>query len=94
MTGVQTCALPIFLHHLIARGVDHHFSHLNEREYFCVVVHLVLLSTSRKEKFSPPIFALENVFREDLVVNEEQREAMLSNAPVKKEGQYQVPKTV
>ena len=40
------------------------------------------------------IFAQENVLREDLVVNEEQREAMLSNAPVKKEGQYQVPKTV
>ena len=43
------------LHHLIVRSVDHHFSHLNEREYFCVVVHLILLSTSRKEKFLPPI---------------------------------------
>ncbi len=35
----------------------------------------------------------ENVFREDLVTNGDEREAMLSNAPKKKEGQYVVPNT-
>lgn len=40
------------------------------------------------------IFPLQNVFREDQVTNQDAREAMLANAPVKKEGQYQVPKTV
>lgn len=40
------------------------------------------------------IFGSENVFREDEVTNTDQREAMLSNAPKQKEGQYQVPKTI
>ena len=40
------------------------------------------------------IFPLENVFREDVVTNKNAQEEMLGNAPVKKEGQYQVPKTV
>lgn len=35
----------------------------------------------------------ENVFREDIVTNGDEREAMLSNAPKKKEGQYIVPNT-
>ena len=34
------------------------------------------------------------VFREDEVTNGDAQEEMLANAPVKKEGQYQVPKTV
>jgi len=40
------------------------------------------------------IYPLQNVFREDVVVNGDDREAMLANAPKQKEGQYQVPKTV
>lgn len=40
------------------------------------------------------IFPVTNVFREDEVTNEDDREAMLANAPRQKEGQYQVPKTV
>lgn len=40
------------------------------------------------------IFADENVFREDIVVNGDDRDAMLLNAPKKKEGQYMVPKTI
>ena len=40
------------------------------------------------------IYPLKNVFREDVVVNGDDREAMLANAPKQKEGQYQVPKTV
>lgn len=40
------------------------------------------------------IFPLHNVFREDVVTGTDGREAMLANAPAKKDGQYQVPKTV
>ena len=35
-----------------------------------------------------------NVFREDEVTNGDDRDAMLTNAPEVKEGQYKVPKTV
>ena len=40
------------------------------------------------------VFPVQNVFREDVVENGDQREAMLQIAPEKKEGQYLVPKTV
>lgn len=40
------------------------------------------------------IFQDENIFREDIIVNDDQREAMLANAPREKEGQYVVPKTI
>lgn len=40
------------------------------------------------------VFPVQNVFREDIVERENQREALLENAPQKKEGQYLVPKTV
>ena len=40
------------------------------------------------------VFPVQNVFREDIVEEEDQREAMIENAPKKKEGQYLVPKTV
>lgn len=40
------------------------------------------------------VFPVQNVFREEVVENGDQREAMLQNAPEKKEGQYLVPKTV
>ena len=36
----------------------------------------------------------ENVFREDVVTNGDNHEAMLANAPKQKEDQYQVPKTI
>lgn len=39
-------------------------------------------------------FALANVFREDVVTNEADRENLLSNAPVQKNGCFIVPKTV
>ena len=39
-------------------------------------------------------FSMGNVFREDVVTNGDDREAMRANAPRCKEGQYQVPKTV
>ena len=37
---------------------------------------------------------MENVFREDIVTNGDNHEAMLANAPKQKENQYQVPKTI
>lgn len=40
------------------------------------------------------VFPVQNVFREDIVEREDQREALLENVPQKKEGQYLVPKTV
>ena len=40
------------------------------------------------------IFEEENVFREDVVVNGDEREAILYNAPKAKEGQFQVPSTI
>lgn len=40
------------------------------------------------------VFPVQNVFREDIVEREDQWEALLENAPQKKEGQYLMPKTV
>lgn len=40
------------------------------------------------------IFPLENVFREDRIINGDGRQAALKNAPVQKNGSFQVPKTV
>ena len=51
------------------------------------------LDTSGVEPMSH-VFAVNNVFREDVVVNGDDRDNMLANAPEKKEGQYKVPKTV
>ena len=51
------------------------------------------LDTSEVEPMSH-IFQDENEFREDVVTNGDNKEAMLANAPKAKEGQYQVPKTI
>ena len=40
------------------------------------------------------IFGDQNVFREDVVTNGDNKEARRANAPKAKEGQYQVPKTI
>lgn len=40
------------------------------------------------------IFAINNVFREDVVTNGDDKDNMLKNAPECKEGGYKVPKTV
>lgn len=39
------------------------------------------------------IFPMDNVFREDVVTNGDEREQLLANAPQKKDGAYMVPKT-
>ena len=51
------------------------------------------LDTSQVEPMSH-VFPVYNVFREDVVVNEDQRDEILVNAPEQKDGQFQVPKTV
>jgi len=40
------------------------------------------------------IFPVNNVFREDIVVNGNDRDHILENAPADKEGMFKVPKTV
>lgn len=40
------------------------------------------------------IFPVRNVFREDVVENGNDRNALLSNAPECKEGAFKVPKTI
>lgn len=40
------------------------------------------------------VFPVHNVFREDVVVNGDEREKILANAPAEKEGAFKVPKTV
>ncbi len=40
------------------------------------------------------VFPVQNVFREDVVINGDDRENILQNAPHKKDGMFMVPKTV
>ncbi|MFU0826292.1 MAG: Aspartyl/glutamyl-tRNA(Asn/Gln) amidotransferase subunit C [Lachnoclostridium sp.] len=40
------------------------------------------------------VFPIRNVFREDVVVNEPNRDELLANAPASKDGCFMVPKTV
>ena len=64
----------------MARMLDH-IDKLNE------------LDTSDIEPMSH-VFDFDNVFREDVVTNTDDRDNMLANAPQEYDGQYQVPKTV
>lgn len=40
------------------------------------------------------VFPVQNVFREDVVTNADQRDAVLANAPEKKDGAFVVPITI
>ncbi len=51
------------------------------------------LDTSGVEPMSH-VFPMENVFREDVVENGDDRENMLRNAPEQRDGCYVVPRTV
>ena len=51
------------------------------------------LDTSGVEPMSH-VFPVHNVFREDVVVNGDEREKILANAPAEKDGAFKVPKTV
>ena len=50
------------------------------------------LDTSGVEPMSH-VFPVNNVFREDVVTNEDDREEILANAPEAKDGTFVVPKT-
>ena len=51
------------------------------------------LDTSGVEPLSH-VFPVNNVFREDVVTNGDEREKVLANAPAEKDGAFKVPKTV
>ena len=51
------------------------------------------LDTSGVEPMSH-VFPVHNVFREDVVVNGDDRDNILKNAPEEKDGSFAVPKTV
>ena len=51
------------------------------------------LDTSNVEPMSH-VFSVHNVFREDVVVNGDDRENILKNAPEEKDGSFSVQKTV
>lgn len=51
------------------------------------------LDTTNVEPMSH-IFPMNNVFREDVITNGDDREQILANAPEEKEGTFVVPKTV
>ncbi len=40
------------------------------------------------------VFPMNNIFRQDVVTNGDARDALLANAPKKKDGTYMVPKTI
>lgn len=50
------------------------------------------LDTSNVEPMSH-VFPVNNVFREDVVTNGDDRESILKNAPEEKDGAFVVPKT-
>jgi len=51
------------------------------------------LDTSDVEPMSH-VFPVQNVFREDVVTNGDNKEATLANAPLRKENSFEVPKTI
>ena len=51
------------------------------------------LDTSCVEPMSH-VFPIQNVFREDIVTNGDDKDAILSNAPQKLDGAFVVPKTI
>lgn len=51
------------------------------------------LDTSKVEPMSH-IFSVSNVFREDVVTGTNMRDAILEGAPHKKDGQYEIPRTI
>ncbi len=51
------------------------------------------LDTTQVEPMSHA-FSMNNVFREDVVTNGDDRDNILKNAPEQKEGAFKVPKTV
>ena len=58
--------------------------------------YIDMLNTLDTEGVEPMshIFPIHNVFREDVVENDDEHEKILANAPAAKDGSFKVPKTV
>ena len=67
-------------------------SKLNELDTDSVEPMSHELDTSGVEPMSH-VFPVNNVFREDVVTNSDDRDNLLANAPEQKDGCYKVPKT-
>lgn len=61
-----------------------------------ILTYMDVMNDLDTEKVEPMshAFPITNVFREDVVTNQNDREALLSNAPAQKDGCFLVPKTV
>jgi len=61
-----------------------------------ILEHMEIMNTLDTEEIEPMdhVFAIKNVFREDVVTGENNREEILKNAPRKSQGSFVVPKTV
>lgn len=61
-----------------------------------ILGHIESMNELDTDKVEPMthVFPIKNVFREDVVVNEPNRDILLSNAPASKDGCFMVPKTV
>ena len=66
---------------------------LSEEEMFDYIDTLNELDTAGIEPMSH-VFPVQNVFREDVVTNGDNKEATLANAPLRKEDSFEVPKTI
>ena len=67
-------------------------------EYVGILAKLELSDEEKeqaKKEIEPMshVFPVNNVFREDVVTNGDNHEAMLANAPQQKEQSYKVPRT-
>lgn len=67
-----------------------------KEELWKILDYVEKLNELDTEKTKPGVHVFENsnVFREDVVENGDMCEEMLANAPAKKDGQYEVPKTI
>ncbi len=66
------------------------------KELESILIYMDILSKLDTEGVEPMshVFPVRNVFREDEVVQLDNREELLSNAPRQKDGCFMVPKTV
>ena len=64
-------------------------------EYVGILAKLELSDEEKEQAVEPMshVFPVNNVFREDVVTNGDDREEILANAPEAKEGAFVVPKT-
>ena len=74
-------------------GFDREKAKKDMEEMLDYIDKLNELDTSDVEPMSH-VFPVQNVFREDVVTNGDNKEATLANAPLRKEDSFEVPKTI